>query len=596
MATEIVDATALDTLPRHFSRTVAERGNQVALRWPVDGAWISWTWAELADQARRVAAGLCELGVRKGDRVLLMMRNRAEFHACEMGAQLLGAIPVAIFNSSSPEQVAYFARHSGAVVAIVGGSDLLDRVLSGRRQEPELRDVVSLDDEPAAKDGLVSYADLTQHGAVGLIESLDNTTPDSLATVIYTSGTTGDPKGVKLSHRNVCATIEGFRRAAGTSMAGWRIISYMPMAHVSERSLTYWLHLAHGSEVSICSDPRSLNAMLVQVRPHFFGAVPRIWEKLHAGLTAAVAAQNAESRQAFVDALGTGLEAGRSRLAGTMPVDLQRRWLGAREVLEPYLAMVGLDECRMALTGAAPTSNEVFDFFLGLGVPMGESFACSEALFVAGYSPTNIKPGWAGKPLPGMEVKLLEDGELLVRGASVFSGYLDDPERTSEVLDGDGWYHTGDIATIDDDGFIGIIDRKRELIITATGENVSPASIEGRLKACAMIDQACVVGDHKPYITALVTLSSEGLDTFTRTHGINDVGGDDLAADQRIRAEVEREILEVNRRLSAVEQVKRFVIIRGAWLADSAELTPSLKLKRRVIVAKYAAEIAAMYS
>jgi long-chain acyl-CoA synthetase len=593
---EMIDqAVAGQTVPRQFLRTVSTRADKTALRWLDGSDWQQWTWSQFAEQACRIAAGLRNVGVRPGDQVMTLLPSCPEFYAVDMAVQLVGATPVAIFNSSSAEQIAHFAKHSGAVALVVSTGDVLERVLRVRSELSGVRAVITVGNDAPSADGLFSYEQLASAAPLDLDEALRNVTPDSLAALIYTSGTTGAPKAAMLSQRNVCWMIEATGRAMGTTMADWRVISYMPMAHVAERTLSYWLQVIHGGEVSICPSPQRLAEVLVQVRPHFFGAVPRIWEKMHAGIMTALAG-DAAKRAEFEDALLVGLQVGRLQLAGS-PVEtgLRAMWVQANEILTPSKALVGLDACRMALTGSAPTPPEIFDFFLGLGIPISETYGFSEGGQTTGWSFTDIRPGTIGKPLPGNAIRTLEDGELVIRGGSIFTGYLNDPEKTKAALDDDGWYHTGDVGSIDDDGYVCLRDRKKELIITSTGENISPVNVQNTLNACDIIGQTCVVGDGRPHITALITLSPEFLTVWAKGRGIDATDLAALARDPRVREEVERQIGEVNQRLSRLEQVKKFTILPHEWLPDSDELTPTAKIKRRVVLTKYAEEIEELY-
>src|SRR5207248_6743852 len=336
--------------------------------------------------------------------------------------------------------------------------------------------------------------------------------PDDLATVIYTSGTTGPPKGVMLSHFNICWTTESTRRAIGFPVEGFRLVSYLPMAHVAERMVTHYFHVLDGTEVTSCPDPGQLAAYLREVRPNYFFAVPRVWEKLYAGVHAALAADR--SKQESVE---KAMEA------------------GAVDALAPVRAQIGLDDCRVSFSGAAPISLEVFMFFLRLGLPMSEIYGLSECCGPMAWEPFDVRPGTVGPPMPGVEVKLLDDGEVCCRGGNVFQGYLNDPERTAEVLDDDGWLHSGDVGVFDEAGYLKIVDRKKELIITAGGKNISPANIEAALKSFPLIGQACVVGDARPYVTALLVLDAEVAPAWARARGIDESRLAQLAADPDVR-------------------------------------------------------------
>ncbi len=577
MATGDIDAViAGRTVPGLFAATVGARTDEVALRWRPPGAetaTASLTWAEYADRACRVAAGLRALGVRPGQRIVLMMRNRPEFHYADMGALLAGATPISIYNSSSPEQIEYLAGHSEAAAAIVGDVGLLERFLKVRSDLPDLEKLILVDDpDGLAPSEVVPFGDLLGAAPVDLDPAAAAAEPEDLLTLIYTSGTTGPPKGVMITHRNLCWVVESMDRATGESIAGWRQVSYLPMAHIAERLLTHYFHVAEGTDVTCCPEPTELVSYLREVRPEHFLGVPRVWEKIHAGITAAMAADPAK-KAAFERALETGDDA----------------------FLANVRAMVGLDGMRLALTGAAPIPRPVFDFFRALGVPLSEVYGLSECTGPMTWS-RDARAGTVGPPIPGQEVKLLEDGEVCCRGGNVFAGYLKDPERTAEMLDDDGWLHSGDIGRFDEAGYVQIVDRKKELIITAGGKNISPANLEAAIKSYPLIGQACAVGDARPYMTALIVLDPDVAPAWARSQGIEFASLGDLAVHPDIRAEVERCVAEANGRFSQVEQIKKIAILPTEWPPDSDELTPTMKLKRRGVLAKYADQIEALYA
>jgi long-chain acyl-CoA synthetase len=423
--------------------------------------------------------------------------------------------------------------------------------------------------------------------------------PSDLCTVIYTSGTTGPPKGVMLDHANVVWTGESLLRAIGQSLAGWRQISYLPMAHIAERMTGHYNHIRTGSVVTCCPDTAQFAAYLVAVRPNFLFGVPRIWEKLHAGVMAGVAREADPERKAAIEkALEVGRRVAELQVAGQeVPSDLAAAHRRLDEaVLATLRALVGLDDCRIAVTGAAPISTEVLWFFRAIGVNLSEIYGMSESTGPITWDPYAVRVGTVGRALPGVSVKLADDGEVCFKGGNAFRGYLKDPEKTAEMIDAEGWYHTGDIGVLDDDGYLRIVDRKKELIITAGGKNISPANIESALKSQPLIGQACVVGDGRKFVAALLVLDPDVAPAWAKARGIEFASIADLATHEAVLAEVQREVDAANARFSSVEQVKRFTVLATEWLPDSEELTPTMKLKRRGILSKYAAEIEAMYA
>jgi len=577
VATGDIDAVVAGrSVPGLFAATVGARTDEVALRRRPPGAataTASLTWAEYADRACRVAAGLQALGVRPGQRIVLMMRNRPEFHYADMGVLLAGATPISIYNSSSPEQIEYLAGHSEAAAAILGDVGMLERFLKVRSELPGLQKLLLIDDpDGLAPSDVVPFADLLGAAPVDLEGAAAAIRPEGLLTLIYTSGTTGPPKGVMITHRNLCWVVESMARATGERLTGWRQVSYLPMAHIAERLVTHYFHIAEGTDVTCCPEPTELASYLREVRPEHFLGVPRVWEKIHAGITAAMAADPAKEA-AFRRALETGDDA----------------------ILAGVRALVGLDGMRLALTGAAPIPRPVFDLFRALGVPLSEVYGLSECTGPMTWS-RDARPGTVGPPIPGQELKLLDDGEVCCRGGNVFAGYLKDPERTAEMLDDEGWLHSGDIGRIDEAGYVQIVDRKKELIITAGGKNISPANLEAAMKSYPLIGQACAVGDARPFMTALIVLDPDVAPAWARSQGIDFASLADLAAHPDVRAEVERCVAEANSRFSQVEQIKKIAILPTEWPPDSDELTPTMKLKRRGVLAKYADEIEALYA
>jgi long-chain acyl-CoA synthetase len=589
------------TVPSLFVDQVTARPDAVALRWRPAGsetATASMTWAEYADQACRVAAGLQALGVRPGQRVVLMMRNRPEFHPADVGVLLAGATPISIYNSSSPEQIEYLVNHSEAVAAIVGDVGMLERFLKVRSELSTVQTLVLVDDPDGLAPGdVVPFADLLGAAPVDLEEAAGRVRPDDLATLIYTSGTTGPPKGVMISHYNLCWIAESMTRATGEPIAGWRQVSFLPMAHIAERLVTHLFHIGEGTEVTTCPDPAELASYLREVRPEHFLGVPRVWEKLYAGITAAVSA-DPEKQAGFERALEVGRKAAAVRVTGApLPADLAAAWEQVDAAAFANIRkMVGLDQMRIALTGAAPIPRPVLDFFLNIGVPLSEVYGLSECTGPMTWARMPVRPGTVGPPIPGQELKLLHDGEVCCRGGNVFSGYLKDPERTAEMLDDEGWLHSGDIGEIDEAGYVKIVDRKKELIITAGGKNISPANLEAAIKSYPLIGQACAIGDARPYMTALIVLDPDVAPAWAKSQGIEFSSLADLAVHADVRAEVERCVAEANTRFSQVEQIKKIALLPTEWPPDSDELTPTMKLKRRGVVAKYAEEIENLYA
>ena len=595
---DIDRASAGQTVPSRFLTTVAEHPEQVALRWKTaDGGWGEWTYAEYADLVARATTGLQGLGVGRGDRVVLMMRNRPEFHVVDVAVAMLGATPISIYNSSSPEQVQYLTAHCGASVAIAEDLGFLERFLKVRSELPSLRQMVVLEDpDGMAPEDVLRYEALVQNEPADLDALAREVRPEDLATVIYTSGTTGPPKGVMLSHGNICWTIESYMPLLQIEPVGFRVVSYLPMAHIAERMSSHYLGLAGGYEVTTCPNPGDIAAYAREVHPQIMFGVPRVWEKIYATVQSALAA-DADRKSKFDEAVEAAkplrLKKTRSPLTDEEQQTLdfldEVAFKGVRELM-------GLDQLSFAVSGAAPIPPEMLEWFVAIGLPMSEIYGMSENTGPLTWDPYEIKPGTVGRAMPGSEVRLAEDGEVIARGGHVFQGYLNDPEKTKDALDADGWLHTGDIGEMDDEGYLRIVDRKKELIITAGGKNISPANLEAALKMIPLVGQACAIGDKRPFVSALVVLDTDVAPAWAKSRGIDATDLASLSEHPEVVSEIERSLSEVMSQFNNAERVKKVRILTEEWLPDSEELTPTSKLKRRGIHAKYEAEIEAIYT
>jgi long-chain acyl-CoA synthetase len=583
------------TVTRQFVETVAAYRDRTALRCKDGEGFREWTWAEYADRAARLAGALGDLGIGAGDRVVMLMRNRPEFHVADIAVMLCGATPISIYNSSAPDQIQYLAGHCRAVAAIVEDGAYLDRLLSVRADLPSLRHVAVIEEPAGGKPaGVLGWDEMLGHAPVDLDAAAGIARPSDLATVIYTSGTTGPPKGVMLDHANIVWTVDCYRATVDVE-PGWRAVSYLPMAHIAERMTSHYLGIASSFEVTTCPDPGQIVLYLGAVRPQTFFAVPRVWEKAYASLHAAVAADPAKAEE-FASALEVGWEVSELRARGEEPTgELATRFALAAGSLEFVRGLIGLDHAVICVTGAAPIPFEVLRFFRALGLPLSEIYGLSETSGPMTWTPFRVRIGTVGPPMPGIEVRLDEDGEVCCRGGNVFRGYLDAPEKTAEVLEPDGWFHSGDIGTFDEAGYLRIVDRKKEIIITAGGKNISPANLEAALKAGQIIGQACAIGDDRPFVSALLVLDPDTAPVWARQHGI-DAPFEELASNPDVLAEVQREVDAANAGFSQVERIKRFKLLDKEWLPDSEELTPTMKLKRRGVHAKWAREIEELYA
>jgi long-chain acyl-CoA synthetase len=583
------------TVAEAFRITAAERAGEVAIRTKEDAFTI--TWGELRERVDALAGGLAELGVERGDTVALMLSNRPEFHLCDLAAMMLGATPFSIYNTYSPEQIRYLLADAEARVLICE-QQYLPQVLEARSQAPELEHVIVIDGE--APDGTLALADVEGSNPGFDVEaSVAQLRGSDVLTLIYTSGTTGPPKGVQLIHRNLLAAVEGLDELIQFPENG-RVISWLPAAHVAERNAHHYLPIVFGLQITCCDDPRQVLSYLPEVRPSWFFAVPRIWEKVKAGLETMLAAQPEEQREKVQAALQASLRKVRLEQAGEpVPAELAEQVARAdAEIFAGLRTMLGLDEVEAINVGAAPTPVEVLEFFHAIGLPLAELWGMSETCGAGSVNPRErIKIGTVGPAAPGVELKLDEDGEVLIKSDVVMLGYRNLPEKTAETFTEDGFLRTGDIGELDKDGYLKIVDRKKELIISAGGKNMSPANIEATLKtASPLIGQACCIGDMRPYNTALIVLDPDFAPMWAQSQGIEQNALEQLAHDERVRAAVQEGIDAANEKLARVEQVKKFTIVEGDWLPSGDELTPTMKLKRKPIAEKYAGAIDAMYA
>jgi long-subunit acyl-CoA synthetase (AMP-forming) len=556
---------AATTVAEAFQVTAQAHPDRTALRTKDDE--LSMSWREYADKVRATAAGLAGLGLERGGTMAIMLTNRPEFHWFDAAAMHLGATPFSLYNTYTSEQIQYQVRDAEARIVVteeafeerVRALDGVDHVVVVERDDVEQHAPESFDFEAAWRS----------------VEATD------LLTLIYTSGTTGPPKGVQLTHANLVNAINGFDQIIQFPDEG-RVISWLPMAHIAERASSHYLPMFAGFSTTCCPDPRQVAAYLPEVHPTWFFAVPRIWEKLKAAIEAGIEAeQDAERKQATQWALGVGLRRARGEDVG------EEYEKADALVLSKIRERLGLDQVESVNVGAAPTPPEVIEFFHAIGIPLAELWGMSET---AGYGtcnpPERIKIGTVGPPAPDAEIKLADDGEVLIRGPFVMTGYRNDPEKTRETIDEDGWLHTGDIGEFDEDGYLKLVDRKKELIISAGGKNMSPANIEAKLKASSpVIGQAIAIGDGKPYNVALVTLDPDVAPAFEQQQGRD-----------ALLAEVERGIKAANEQLARVEQIKRFKLLDEDWQPGGEELTPTMKLKRKPIHEKYASDIEELYA
>jgi long-chain acyl-CoA synthetase len=570
--------------------------------------WQTISWAQTRERALALAAGFTELGLQPGDKVALMLPNRLEHVLADLGALHAGGVPVTFYATLAADQIAFMAANCDAKIAVIDGARELERWQQVLSQLPSLRHVIVRDAAVCPADApYLSWEDFVALGTqvyasdpVPILDAIAAINPHDPATLLYTSGTTGNPKGVIITHANVLYEVET-ARAGGNAPMHVRWVSYLPLAHIAERMFTLYLGICDACHTYFCHDAATqLIGTLGVVKPTAFFGVPRIFEKVMAGVQALLAGEQDEVRKAAVaDAMTTGLAYVRSLQYGEVtPAELAERFAVAEEqVLRPIRSLLGLGEADIVVSGAAPLPPEVGEFFGGLGVRILDVYGMSETTGAfTTNTPQAFRLGTVGRPVPGIEVRIAEDGEILARGPLATPGYLNLPEQTADLIDPDGWLHTGDIGAIDADGFVSVVDRKKELIITAGGENVSPAAVENLLVAHPLIGQALAYGDRRPYLVAILTLDGGVAPAWAKARGIEGASLAELAANPVVLAEVERAVADANARLARVQQVKYWELLPVEWTPESEELTPTFKLKRRVVHAKYADIIDGLYA
>ncbi|MFJ2666635.1 AMP-dependent synthetase/ligase [Nocardia fluminea] len=581
------------TVPAAFQQTAALRPDQIALR--TVGGTQEITWAEYATRVRALAAGLAKLGVGHGDAVGIMLTNRPEFNLIDTAALHLGAIPFSVYNTSSTEQIAHVFANAGNKVVITEQA-FLDTI---RASGAAIEHTVIVD---GTAEGTVTLAELESDPApdFDFDAAWQAVQPGDLATLIYTSGTTGPSKGVELTQSNVIAQVVGL--VSGPLPVGFddRAVSYLPAAHVADRISAHAMSLLTGIQITTVTDPREIAAALPDARPTVFFGVPRVWQKIKAGIENKLAVEPSPVKKALANwAIGVGVAQARAKLAGesSLVLGVQHKIADAL-VLSKLRDALGFAELKVAASGAAPVPPETLEYFLGLGFAVSEVWGMSETAGVGTYTEIDKpRPGSVGRVMDGVELRLDADGEVLIRGPIITPGYRNMPDKTAEAIDEEGWLHTGDIGTLDADGYLRIVDRKKELIISEAGKNIAPSNIENAMKAASsMIGQAVAIGEARAYITALIMLDPDVAALRAKDFGATDATHAQLARRQEIVDEVREAVLAGNRKLSRVEQIKRFVIVENLWEPGGDELTPKMSLKRTPISNKYSETIEQLYA
>ncbi len=598
-----------ETLPAVFWNAVRLRGEKVWLREKDLGIWRSWSWNRTGEAVRDVAHGLIAIGLQPGERVSILSNTVVEWVLADLGVLSAGGVANGIYPTDAAGQVHYLCEDSGSVILFVEDDEQLDKALEVRARLPGMRQIVVFDMEglhDLNDPSIISLQALRERGrehAKAHRDAMDKRIaaidPESLAILIYTSGTTGRPKGVMHSHRTLVTEMRGLETLWGRAGENDERMCFLPLCHIAERMGGEYQAMYNGARLNFVENPNTVPENVREISPTLVTAVPRVWEKFYSGVTIAVKEAGRLQQLAYVWSLGAGIAVAERVLAGEpVPASLKLKyriaeWLALANVRK----MIGIDRARLCVTGAAPISPELVKWYLALGVPMLEVWGMSESCGASTYMPANrIKPGSIGVACPWNEVKLdPATGEILVRGRNVFMGYLNQPEKTAETIDAEGWLHTGDVGTVDADGFFKITDRMKDIIITAGGKNVTPSEWENDLKFSPYVTDAVVIGDKRAFLTAIVMIDQENVEKYAQDHDVPFSNYTSLTRAPEVRALVQAEIDKVNTKFARVEQIKKFYLLETQLSAEDEELTPTMKLKRKLVQQKYAPQIEAMY-
>lgn len=564
-----------------FRDTVSTHGSSSALRYEVGGAWQTIDWAEYGRRAASFAAGLRNLGVRKGDHVVLLMRNRPEFHFADVGAMLIGAVPVSVYNSPSVERLADIMEDCSAAACVVDESAFLDRVLAAADLRGLAPKVIAVHLGTVSPGRVTDYAELLAEDPLALDACAEQVAAADTAVMLYTSGTSGRPKGVPLSHSNVVFAVRTFGQRSRVPLSGKRQLSYLPMAHIGERFATHYAHIASGSEVTCCPDMADLHRVLAETHPHMLFGAPRMWELLHARVFGELQ-KDPEAAAAFEQALLRG----RTGLSNA----------GDDAAVRSVLARFGLDEILVAIVGSAPLPGHVHEFWVDCGLPLADYYGQTETTGMGSWDPHDITTGTVGRPLDGMEVRITAEGEIEVRGPAVFSGYFNDAEKTRHSFTSDGWFRTGDSGRFDDAGNLIYGGRRNDVVVPTSGHNVNPSHIESTLSRHPLVSHVCVVGTGRPHVGAVIVLDVDAATEWLAYRGIEVPAGGRLEDVPEVRDEIDARIAELNADLPGAERLRTRVLVADGWDLDSDVLTATGKMKRSGVAARYAGLIDAMYA
>ena len=605
----VVENLPFDTVPKMFWQRVDELGSAIMMRQKDLGLWRAYSWADVGQIVSEIGAGLVSLGFAPGQVASVLANTCREWVWADLAVQSMGGVCNGIYPTDAASQVEYLCVDSSSVFLFVEDDEQLDKYLENRERLPLVQRVIVFDmeglhklDDPAviSLDALRALGRtwLTLHPQL-VQQRLGTRGPADVAVLVYTSGTTGRPKGAMITHRNICASL-----AAGSSSlfeglaVGGERVAFLPLCHIAERMIGEYVSILRKSTINFVENPETVFENLREVQPVVFFAVPRVWEKVYSTVTIAIREAGKLQQLAYAWAVGEGAALVKLTEAGQAPGAWQRLryWLARKLVINNVRRMVGLDRVQLALTGAAPISPELIRWYQAIGVPLREGWGMTETTGGGTVTPIGAgKPGSIGVPGPGVEMRISEQGEILMRGGSVFSGYLNLPEKTAEAIDADGWLHTGDVGRVDADGYFYITDRMKDIIITAGGKNVTPSEWENQLKFSPYVTDAVVIGDKRAYLSCLVMIDEDNVAQWAQHRDVQFSDFKSLCRAPEVVSLIGEQIDKVNKEFARVEQIKQFRLIEQRLTAEDEELTPTMKLKRSLVNRKYAELIEGMY-
>ncbi|MGR4870514.1 AMP-dependent synthetase/ligase [Variovorax sp. LARHSF232] len=597
-----------ETIPAVFWNAVAARGDQVWMRQKELGIWRSWTWRQTADAVREIAGGLLALGLAPGDCASILSNTVVEWVLADVAVLSCGGVSNGIYPTDAASQVHYLCEDSHTRVLFVEDDEQLDKALEVRSQLPLLRQIIVFDMEGLRgfhDPGVMSLDALRELGreylqshASAIEERVAQCKPQDLAILVYTSGTTGKPKGAMHSHAGLVYTARGYNTLIAQDERDERMC-FLPLCHIAERMGGEYFAMYTGSILNFVENPETVPENVREIAPTVFTAVPRVWEKFYSGVMIALKEASRVQQAAYAWSIGVGEQIAHKVMAGeAVGAGLKLKFRIARALaLDNVRKLIGIHRARFLVTGAAPISPELVKWYMALGVPMLEVWGMTETCGAStGMPVARIKPGSIGPAAGYNEVRIdPQTGEILVRGPNVFMGYLHLPEKTAETIDADGWLHTGDVGSIDDEGFLRITDRMKDIIITAGGKNVTPSELENELKFSPYVTDAVVIGDKRPYLTVIIMIDQENVEKYAQDNDVPFSNYESLTRAQEVQDLIQAELDRVNARFARVEQIKKFFLLETQLSAEDEELTPTMKLKRKLVQTKYAQRIEAMY-